>query len=159
MLCGRADPFSTRLRHTLVASGAPCIGASFRGVGGPEETHRNAVDETPCDVLTHERLGLDSVDFAAQGLIVRHPRVCPTTCRSAANAKVSFERTTAARSRWRSPRRRGTARLRADASGVRLLQRPVGQHRSIHRAARSSFMRYLTSETPRVTDGLSRDGA
>jgi hypothetical protein len=34
--------------------------------------------------------------------------VCPTTCRSA-NAKVAFERTTAARSRGRSPRRRQEA--------------------------------------------------
>ena len=35
--------------------------------------------------------------------------VCRTTCRSAANAKIAFERTTAARSRGRSPRRRGTS--------------------------------------------------
>src|SRR6185312_7224274 len=34
---------------------------------------------------------------------------CRTTCRSAANAKVAFERTTAARSRGRSPRRRGAS--------------------------------------------------
>jgi len=35
--------------------------------------------------------------------------VCPTTCRSAANAKVAFERITAARSRGRSPQRCGTS--------------------------------------------------
>ena len=51
----------------------------------------------------------------------------------AVNAKVAFKRTTAARSRGRSPRRRGTAHLRADAGGVRPLQRLVGQQSVAHR--------------------------
>lgn len=35
-LGGRADPFSAGLRHALIAGGAPCVRASFRGVGGPD---------------------------------------------------------------------------------------------------------------------------
>ena len=45
----------------------------------------------------------------------------------AANGEVAFERTTAARSRGRSPRRCGTSSPPGDACGVRLLQRPVRQ--------------------------------
>ena len=46
---------------------------------------------------------------AAEQFLFEFIPVCLTTCRSAANAKVAFERITAARSRGRSPRRRGTS--------------------------------------------------
>jgi|SRR5579871_226143 len=55
------------------------------------------------------------------------PLVCRTFCRSAVNAGRSFERITAARSRGRSPGRRGTAHLRAVRAGVHPLQRLVRQ--------------------------------
>jgi hypothetical protein len=51
--------------------------------------------------------------------------VCRTFCRSAVNAKRTRDRITAARSRGRSPRRRGTARARARRAGVHPLQRLV----------------------------------
>jgi hypothetical protein len=48
-------------------------------------------------------------------LMTKRSPVCPTTCRSAAGAERTSDRTTAARSRGRSPRRRGTATFERQA--------------------------------------------
>ena len=62
----------------------------------------------------------------AQHLMLRPnaASVCRTTCRSAANAEVAFERSTAARSPGRSPGRRGTDYDRA--AGVAFDYRNAG---------------------------------
>jgi len=75
--------------------------------------------------------------------------VCPTTWRSAVNAERAPDRTTAARSCGRCPRRRGTARARASRAGVHPLQRPVRQlkmsHDDVDWSDRSIFMGWTIS--------------
>ena len=110
---GRCSPaeYGARTTHTVGArvetaiSGTVQIGPFGGRARSAPEKHDNGGETTHVHILAG---ALPSEIPELGSHHIGRARVCPTTCRSAANAQVPVKRITAARSRGRRPRRRGT---------------------------------------------------